>query len=277
MAVTFVKKSMEQKFFEQLGSDVLLQRYLDLKAAGVSFVLNPFNLSVKLSPTGPTFTSEPMPKMTSVVVNGPVLKGADPLAFDMVTGVLQKLLFTKTLNSVVFSHQKAGGSEFTDHLSPTPSKYKASDVKVTIDGTPVTGADLNFADSIKEAKDFISQIPTWNINATVPMKDPKARRIGQAVKGSSSTYRVVAFGPHYVVAANRKYGGTSLSLRVEGSIPATDKLEFASLGLTEKGDYMSGHIELGECPVERAFGAMFFNSKLHLTAKMASLTEANLG
>lgn len=117
-------------------------------------------------------------------------------------------------------------------------------------------------------------VPDWDINTEVSLSSDKAKRIGQLVMGTSSTYRVFAFSKTYALAA--RLHGLNVSLRMEGTPTVAVKKELEVLGLVSKGAYMSGHLHLHGAPKERVFAAFLFNSKLGLTTVMKDLAEAKL-
>lgn len=252
MAVTYTNKPIEQKFFEALGSPELLERFNALKAAGVGFALGPFHVAMKL-PGGSQVESQQLEMMPQAVVKLGTGKSAGytPDKLKVTIDAIKAMLFAPGPEALLTADKIKKTMGSVDH-------FKATKVS---EGHLASGSNI-------EPK------PNWDIDAVVEMKDPKARRIGQLVSGTSNSYRVVAYSDKFVLAA-RKHGG-QISLRVEGGLTPTETGELKSLGLDDKPYGMSGHLTLGEVPLESVFGAMFFNSKFHFVKKMANLTEAKL-
>lgn len=188
--------------------------------------------------------SSPLPMLPmSIAKLSITLKNSDPVKFDKTCAVLKELMFSKETESFIGS-----------------KKTQAAAQKQAVE--------------MKKALDEVIEKSDWPIDEAVPLKSAKARRIGQLVAGTSSSYRVVAYGEKFALAARK--AGSKVSLRVEGSLTDPEVAEFASLGVSKKGAYLSGHLELGEVPMYRVFGVLFFNPKLKFVRKMVDLKEAKL-
>lgn len=119
-----------------------------------------------------------------------------------------------------------------------------------------------------------NKIPNYEeVKALQPVALRDAVYMYQPVLGTShsSIYSVVALTDSLAMAV--KLGGNNISVRVEGNISTEDKLKLATVGLTDKGAYLSGHFDTqGKCDASRVLGAILLGCGIDYNTPLPKLS-----